>query len=847
MTLEQCSRPLPSHGTVSVSFVVAALSRMFKSEAMFLIEAICSVNNHSSAFIVFSEDSLNYRPFIKVGSRYKLLNARVKIVRYSHGNEMSVLLANSKSQLIASQEQTDAKVKFQIYSDNVFPEMVHCTLTYQGKVTAQLLDGVFELDHSVNVHFTHSLPSCLHFGIGVRVGAIVLLHNVHRIYDGDSTMILGLCTYSTLEIVAVAPSLTPSIPWRRTAIAKFCERLNLSWSVRLSRTLLILKAQFRSHCSSAALFLDNGRGGCICLDIICGPQPYPVTEYQRSHFIEFVNHGNCKLVPHPSLLLSHPIRAVSFIADLVNILEPDMSEMGCDRVMWSKNRQLLSGIISTDRNTGALILTDSKKGRIRCHVSDISINAIGVPIVTDNFGLVDDGAIYAIFSLSSCTFVSSPAKSRPMAPDRCTLAGCIRQIFPSSITSTTRFSALIDMDHDSSSRVIVVFRGMACAIEPYLFVDGLYRFVGIIPLDAVDCSTKDLKIGPFPTFMADNDSEISLLKHPDPDLLDSVDKLLDVSVSDKALNAIVSLKAAVVEKVIRPDCSMQNSATLVLTLQSLDSIQTLHAYIPVDLRRLPLNVLIGRTVNVYRIFRHITKIGKVCLSGSSETVLFVPDQCSSLPQPTSSRDYYSDITTTSLQSIRSYCYATVTSRIFRIVARIAFITSLTLQWAPSNDHEISSFKLSTVIDDGSGQATLMLEGESAWAVVPHIDENLMKKLRGSSDANRNFHYTINRPVDSSSKSRDDPNGNGFIQELSELFINKAHRDLIVYARALFPENTSARADIGTQPPWKNLEVMIGKSHFSTVALPRLQLSCISVKKASVQCEAFRLLMKQSRF
>jgi hypothetical protein len=83
-------------------------------------------------------------------------------------------------------------------------------ITYRGRVSALLGRGVVELDGRVSLLLAHC--QLIDQGLGVRVGALIVAHNVHVIEERECVRALGVCALSRVEVLRHSPLTTPFVP-----------------------------------------------------------------------------------------------------------------------------------------------------------------------------------------------------------------------------------------------------------------------------------------------------------------------------------------------------------------------------------------------------------------------------------------------------------------------------------------------------------------------------------------------------------------------------------------------------------------------------------------------------------
>jgi hypothetical protein len=83
-------------------------------------------------------------------------------------------------------------------------------ITYRGRVSALLGRGVVELDGRVSLLLAHC--QLIDQGLGVRVGALIVAHNVHVIEERERVRALGVCALSRIEVLRHSPLTTPFVP-----------------------------------------------------------------------------------------------------------------------------------------------------------------------------------------------------------------------------------------------------------------------------------------------------------------------------------------------------------------------------------------------------------------------------------------------------------------------------------------------------------------------------------------------------------------------------------------------------------------------------------------------------------
>ncbi|KMS94052.1 hypothetical protein BVRB_025280, partial [Beta vulgaris subsp. vulgaris] len=244
-----CESLLSGNSHVSVRFKVSAISAAFPGDQLFIVDVTCVKNPASACFIVFAKEHIHFHPFIRVGCSYIASFLRLKIIQDAKQVTRPVLLLTSLSAIHLISE-----LRFDLKLCNSQSQLVpHSVVNYEGVITGQLMDGVFQLDHNINVYFTHARLHWLRAGIGLRKGVHLRLFNVHVVYTGPDMIDLALCTYSSVEFVKLSASMDSCLPWENPAIAYWCNRLNLPHTILLCRTLMTLKKKFRRRISSSQL------------------------------------------------------------------------------------------------------------------------------------------------------------------------------------------------------------------------------------------------------------------------------------------------------------------------------------------------------------------------------------------------------------------------------------------------------------------------------------------------------------------------------------------------------------------------------------------------------------------
>ncbi|XXQ30674.1 CST complex subunit CTC1 [Plasmodiophora brassicae] len=644
---------------------------------------------------------------------------------------------------------------------------------YRGLVTGHVMDGVYEIDEGkVVVYLTHATPPCLRSGIGIRVGALVDIFNAHVIPSDDaSRAVVGLCTYGSIEIVKLSATMKAEPRFR---VSPELDRLDLVDAVAVSRALISLKERFRQRVRSARLL-------AACLDLVLGQSARE--DFRRNEVDEFFEHWKCNLVAPLSVARCRRHRVVSALDDL----RPGSS--------------ILAGRLTVDPTCGALIVSEDGRSRraIQCHVPDLVVKAMNVPLCSVDFQVAESelAGRYVTFRLSSSLMFNRPRQERPA--NRSTFRG--RVLTRTESVGDHSFSILAQIVQSSAvDPVCVRCQGLAAAaVETVVRPGRVYDFIDVIASES--------------GFVVDNDGDVVEVDGSDRDICD----VSTIVGRPFEKGAIVSVRAHVSQMELREHDSTERTATIVLGLVDYRSAETVEAYVEISLKRPPVQLKPGAIVTLMRIERHLSVIGNVYLHGTPETAMFIEaefdgsDGLETAPQ----------LPTVTLRMLRDPFAPATTQR------TICFVTSITrIRMRFSGDSSID-LRVSAVVDDGTSQANVSLDGDNARLVLPPLSGQLYAQLRSAGDVD----LVPNRP----SESMPAP-----VHDLARTvlrWVSQTTRQFVFYGRV--PQRWPNEAPIADTP--HSSEITIGKNKFITSVLPRMNLIVSKVEETDYINEAYRLL------
>jgi hypothetical protein len=255
-----------------------------------------------TSLLLMGERALLMRNFVHVGAVYTLSHLQVRRMFRGTARERFILASTDDTMLLTPPVGTDwpaAAPAATAWSTPAADEQQSCAggtcvsqcITYRGCVSALLGRGVVELDGAVSLLLAHC--QLLDQGLGIRVGALLVAHNVHVVEARGRVRALGVCALSHVAIVRHSPLNVAFVPpcrksspllhlqpQQRVGFARFL------WLFDVQRAL---SRKFPRHaCTDAVLWGDvalNERGALArLLDAVRAPQ------LERQMYTEFLDH-----------------------------------------------------------------------------------------------------------------------------------------------------------------------------------------------------------------------------------------------------------------------------------------------------------------------------------------------------------------------------------------------------------------------------------------------------------------------------------------------------------------------------------------------------------------------------